>query len=339
MRYLSPDLQENYIDTEKVNEYLPVDQYIGGIEHAVLHLLYARFMTRALEKIGKISVKEPFKSLFTQGMVCHVTYQSSVSGAWLDPTEVKKDGNNFVEIKTGKIAIVGPSIKMSKSKLNVVDPEEIFERYGADTARWFVLTDTPPDKDIEWTSSGIEASYKFIGRIWTLLLDGSNKVDEFDMVLNTKVRHILYEYTNFLSQMSYNKALAKIYELFNLVQENARKSNFIDVSLKREILICLYPVIPFVTTQIWEELGSYGFLSEQSWPDFSSAQIIEEDYTIAVQILGKMRGTLKVPMSFTQTDIEKLMKNTDIYDKYIAHKKLKKVIFVHGKIINYVVSD
>ncbi len=334
MRYLSPRSQE-YIDSEKVNSLLPVDQYIGGVEHAVLHLLYARFMTRALAKIGKINITEPFKALFTQGMVCHATYKSD-DGRWLEPLEVIKKDDIYVEITTQKTVSVGASIKMSKSKKNIVDPEDIFTRYGADTARWFVLTDTPPEKDIEWTDSGVEASYKFMNRIWTQLLINSDNPVLSDEKINN-LRLYLKEYTSYLETMLYNKALAKIYELFNALQADIKNGFSLSKQLKSEILICLYPVIPFITTALWQELEFLGTLSEQKWPDYSTLMPIVSGLTLAVQVLGKMRGTISAPVDATQNDIENIVKQSIIFDKYLKDTTIKKVIYVKGKIINYVV--
>jgi leucyl-tRNA synthetase len=335
MRYLSPR-SEDYIDSQQVNDLLPVDQYIGGVEHAVLHLLYARFMTRALAKIGKITITEPFKALFTQGMVCHATYKSQ-DGRWLEPTDVVKKNNIYVEIETDKPVTVGASIKMSKSKKNIVDPEDIFTQYGADTARWFVLTDTPPEKDIEWTDAGVEAAYRFINRIWTNLLNTDNSLACSTETVNNLKLH-LKEYSHYLETMLYNKALAKIYELFNALQIEMKNGYSIPNELKSEILICLYPVIPFVTTELWKELDFSGVLSEQKWPDYTDIVPIVSELTIAVQVLGKMRGTIAVPVAANQDDIENHVKNSPIFDKYIKDMTVKKVIYVKGKIINYVVG-
>lgn len=335
MRYLSPR-SNDYIDSDAVNSLLPVDQYIGGVEHAVLHLLYARFMTRALAKINKIKITEPFKALFTQGMVCHATYKSN-DNRWLEPTEIVKKDNAYFEITTDKPVIVGPSIKMSKSKKNIIDPEDIFIRYGADTARWFVLTDTPPEKDIEWTDAGVEAAYKFINRIWTNLLI-SNDNPELNAEQTNNLRLFLKEYTHNLESMIYNKALAKIYELFNALQVEIKNGFSVPKHLKSEILICLYPVIPFVTTELWQELELPKSLAEQQWPDYSQIVPVISDLTIAVQVLGKMRGTISAPVGVNQNHIEDIVKKSSIFDKYLKDKIIKKVIYVEGKIINYVVA-
>jgi len=336
MRYLSPR-DADYLDSDKVNKLLPIDQYIGGIEHAVLHLLYARFMTRALEKIGKISIKEPFNALFTQGMVCHATYKTH-DGQWLEPSEVIKQKDGYIEQKTQQPVTKGPSIKMSKSKKNIIDPEDIFTRYGADTARWFVLTDTPPEKDIEWTDEGVEASYKFINRIWTILSTTyPDTAKPFTQQQENHLRLILKEYTQFLEKMIYNKALAKIYELFNFIQKEVKNDYKLSDVIISEILICLYPIVPFITTDLWYRFNSDHPLFLQKWPDYSAIIPIISELTIAVQILGKMRGTVTVKADATQDDVEKAVQETSIFDKYIKDKTIKKVIYVTGKIINYVV--
>ena len=336
MRFLD-NKTDDYINVEKVNEFLPVDQYIGGVEHAVLHLLYARFMTRALAHTGVISIKEPFKALFTQGMVCHATYKSE-DGRWLEPIEVQKRGENFIEMATGKHVYVGASIKMSKSKKNIVDPVEIIERYGADTARWFVLSDSPPEKDVEWTEEGIEAAYRFIQKIWGMLQPDLNQNNErLSDAICQKIRLCLKDYEKFLEKLAYNKSVAKIYELFNILSQEQKKAVFIPEDLKRDIFVCLYPMIPFIMYELWNLHGFKEDINCVSWPDFSSIEDINHDVIIAVQILGKLRGTITVSKDVTQEEVESHIRETSIYKKFIEGKNIKKIIYVPHKIINYVI--
>ncbi|MFT6262975.1 MAG: leucyl-tRNA synthetase [Dasania sp.] len=227
---------------------------------------------------------------------------------------------------------------MSKSKKNIIDPEDIFARYGADTARWFVLTDTPPDKDIEWTDSGIEAAYKFVNRIWTILTELHERNSVLPPDQENDIRLLLKEYSKDLNMMLYNKALAKIYTLFNTIQAAMKNGFTLSQAVKSEILICLYPVLPFVTTELWQEIGMTSDIIDQKWPDYSNIIPVISDLTIAIQILGKMRGTICASVDASQEDIENIVKESPIFDKYIKDKTVKKVIYVKGKIINYVVA-
>ena len=334
MRYLNNKSSE-YVDTDAVNKYLPVDQYIGGVEHAVLHLLYARFMTRAMQKIGVINATEPFKALFTQGMVCHSTFMSE-DGRWLEPSECVKSEGEYIEIATKKPVTVGPSIKMSKSKKNIVDPDEIIERYGADTARWFVLSDSPPDKDVEWTENGVEGAYKFLQKFWTIM-SPIDKGDVFDNNTQHKIKLCLKDYSEALEKLAYNKAIAKIYELSSIISSAQKKGLRLPNDIAQMILVCLYPMVPFISFEIYNLWGFENDIRDQNWPDFKDVNDLSDEVTIAVQVLGKLRGTLTVPANTSQLDIEKEIQSLSLYDKYIQGKNIKKVIYIPNKIINYVV--
>lgn len=336
MRYLEPQ-GKDFINPKLVEEFLPVNQYIGGIEHAVLHLLYARFITRALAETGVISVKEPFKALFTQGMVCHATFKSA-DGRWLEPAEVHKKDNIWIETSTGKEATCGASIKMSKSKKNTIDPQEIIERFGADTARLFVLSDSPPEKDIEWTDAGIEAAYRFIQRIWTVMTQ--NQFYQNKLISNddkNKIHLLLKDYHKFLEELAYNKAIAKIYELFNVIGQLQKNEVGLDKELTLQIIIYLNPLIPFMMNEIFELYGFEGSLTMQKWPDFSNVQEEKSKAVIAVQVLGKLRGTVEVPIDSPQDAIENSIKSEGFYKKYIEGQNVKKIIFIKNKILNYVI--
>ncbi|MEM6602655.1 MAG: leucine--tRNA ligase [Pseudomonadota bacterium] len=335
MRFLSPKA-EHFIDREAVNKYLPVDQYIGGIEHAVLHLLYARFMTRALCKIGAVDVQEPFKALFTQGMVCHATYKSE-DGRWLEPVEcIKKDGQ-IIEISSGRPVTMGPSIKMSKSKKNIVDPDEIIQRYGADTARWFVLSDSPPEKDVEWTEEGVEAAYKFMQKLWVLLSQSGQPEGTATKETSHKIMLCLKEYDAALEKFAFNKAIAKIYEIANIISSAHKKNQPIDAGIIQNILICLYAIIPFLAMEIYKGWDYKTAIQDMSWPDMAKISDVSDEVTVAVQVLGKLRGTLLIPANSAQDFVEQQVHALPVYDKYIRDKTVKKIIYVPNKIINYVV--
>lgn len=335
MRYLN-NKAEHIVDSEAVNKYLPVDQYIGGVEHAVLHLLYARFMTKAMQKVGLINIHEPFNALFTQGMVCHATFKAE-DGRWLEPNEcVKKDGKT-IEIATGLPVTVGPSIKMSKSKKNIVDPDEIIERYGADTARWFVLSDSPPDKDVEWTEDGAEGAYKFMQKLWTLLAP-TEAGNDFDKATSHKIMLCLKDYSEAIERLAYNKAIAKIYEMASIIGQAQKKGMTLPKALAQDILTCLYPLIPFISYEIYKGWNFDKALTKLSWPDFSKVSDVADEVTVAVQILGKLRGTLLVPANSNQEHIESEVQKLALYEKYLEGQTIKKVIYVPNKIINYVVT-
>jgi leucyl-tRNA synthetase len=350
-RFCSPRADVPMVQ-EEVDYWLPVDQYIGGIEHAILHLLYSRFFTRALRDTGHLSLKsgEPFAGLFTQGMVCHETYKDA-SGAWLQPTEVKKDGNRTVHFTTGEPVTVGRTEKMSKSKKNVIDPGLIIDTYGADTARWFMLSDSPPERDLEWSEAGVEGAWRFTQRLWRLVSEPRGPIaakaapkpaewPETAQDLRRELHKTIAALTQDLEQFHFNKAVARIHEFANLL-EAAKGDDAATAWARREALESLAkligPMVPHLAEEIWQALGHDGLLLEQPWPVADADLARDETVTIAVQVSGKLRATIEVARDMAQPELEKLALANDNVVRAIDGKPVRKVIVVPNRIVNVVV--
>ncbi|MCH7861210.1 MAG: leucine--tRNA ligase, partial [Proteobacteria bacterium] len=258
-------------DPEVVKKWLPVGQYIGGVEHAILHLLYARFWTRALKHIGLIDVAEPFAGLFTQGMVTHESYKSS-DGRWLAPGEVR-DG---IEIATGQPITVGRVEKMSKSKKNTVDPEPIVDQYGADAVRWFMLSDSPPERDLPWSESGIEGSWRFVQRLWRLF-DGSEAAEGEDKALARKLHQTIAGVAADIEALAFNKAVAKLYELVNAI-EKAKPSASRNEAIRTTMLL-VAPMVPHLAEEAWAGMGQEGLIADAAWPEVDDSLLVEDEVT------------------------------------------------------------
>jgi leucyl-tRNA synthetase len=340
------------MDKTEADYWLPVDQYIGGIEHAILHLLYSRFFTRALRDTGHISLPsgEPFAGLFTQGMVCHETYKDA-SGAWLQPTEVKKDGGKVVHIRTGEAVTVGRTEKMSKSKKNVIDPGLIIDTYGADTARWFMLSDSPPERDLEWSESGVDGAWRFTQRLWRLIDEprgpiaakGAALPAEFPaaaLELRRALHKTIAALTHDLDNFHFNKAVARVHEFANLL-EGMKDDDAATAWARREALETLAkligPMVPHLAEEIWQALGHDGLLLDQPWPVADAALARDETVTIAVQVAGKLRATIEVDRDMDKTALEKLALANDNVQRAMEGKPARKVIVVPNRIVNVVV--
>ena len=350
-RFCSPRADLPLVKDE-VDYWMPVDQYIGGIEHAILHLLYSRFFTRALRDTGYLSLPsgEPFAGLFTQGMVCHETYRDS-SGAWLQPTEVKKDGSQTVHIRTGEPVTVGRTEKMSKSRKNVIDPGLIIDTYGADTARWFMLSDSPPERDLEWSESGVEGAWRFTQRLWRLVSEPRGPIaasaatlpaewPDAALELRRALHKTIAALTQDLEQFHFNKAVARIHEFANL-QEAIRGDDAATAWARREALEALAkligPMVPHLAEEIWQALGKDGLLLEQPWPVADPDLARDDTVTIAVQVAGKLRATIEVSRDMEQGALEKLALANDNVLRAIDGKPVRKVIVVPNRIVNVVV--
>jgi len=338
------------MDKDAVDYWLPVDQYIGGIEHAILHLLYSRFFTRALRDTGHVQVAEPFEGLFTQGMVCHETYKDA-SGAWLFPTDVKKDGSQTLHVRTGEPVTVGRVEKMSKSKKNVIDPGLIIETYGADTARWFMLSDSPPERDLEWTESGAEGAWRFTQRLYRLLTEPKAPIAPAGAAMPTEwssealeLRRALHKtilaLTHDLEQFHFNKAVARVHEFANTL-EAQRGTDAASASARREALDVLArliaPMVPHLAEEIWQLLGNSGLVVDQPWPEADADLARDETVTIAVQVSGKLRATVEVARDMDKTALEQLALANDNVLRAIDGKPVRKVIVVPNRIVNVVV--
>ncbi|MFD2263666.1 leucine--tRNA ligase [Lacibacterium aquatile] len=349
-RFASPRAAEA-VDKEAARYWLPVDQYIGGVEHAILHLLYARFFTRAMHECGYLDIVEPFEGLFTQGMVTHATYKDE-QGNWILPEEVRAEGDSFINVKTGSKISVGRTEKMSKSKKNVVDPSDIIDGYGADAARLFVLSDSPPDRDFEWTSAGIDGSWRFLNRIWRF---GTEPTDDKPLAAKgtarpadlsgpvAKVEREMHKtvaaVTDAYDQFHFNKSIALIREFANALAEMPGVEA--DAAwMRREGLVTLVrlvaPIMPHLGEELWEFMGGEGLLVDQPWPGFDPALTVDDSVTLAVQINGKLRDTIDVKTGLTQAEAEALVLTLPAVQRSLEGRTPKKVILVPNRLINVV---
>ena len=315
-------------DRTVAESWLPVGQYIGGVEHAILHLLYARFWTRALRHVGLIDLTEPFTGLFTQGMVTHETYKSS-DGRWLAPDDVR-DG---MEVATGQPVTVGRVEKMSKSKKNTVDPEPIVDQYGADAVRWFMLSDSPPERDLEWSENGIEGAWRFVQRLWRLF-DGEPGAEGVDGALDRKLHRTIAGVATDIEALSFNKAVAKIYELANAV-EKAVPSASRDRAA-RTLMLLVAPMVPHLAEEAWAAAGQGGLIADAAWPVVDPALLIEDEVTIAIQINGKLRDTLTLAKGLPKEAVEAAALASDKIMRGLEGRAPRKVIVVPDRLVNLV---
>jgi leucyl-tRNA synthetase len=348
-RFCSPQSEEVF-DRQAVEKWLPVDQYIGGIEHAILHLLYARFFTRVLKKCGYLSFDEPFKALLTQGMVCHETYRTE-KGEWVYPTDVvlTKTGEAY-HAKSGEKIIRGRSEKMSKSKKNIVDVASILQEYGVDAARLFVISDTPPERDLEWTDDGIQGVWRFLHRIWRqvmVLISVKNKAPLVaadpvsDRALLKQVHKSLQAVTKDLDTFGLNRYVARLHELANVLGGLPAPHTLSQTTLQQAIeifLIMLNPVAPHLAEELWQQAGHNDSLTQVAWPQVHPLYVQEETLTIAVQVNGKVRGTLEISANHPQTELEQQAQQLPTVKAALAGKAVQKVIIVPGRIVNIVTS-
>ena len=343
LRFCSPKNTEMGFDVEEANYWMPIDQYIGGVEHAILHLLYSRFFVRALKnkKEEKLNFTEPFLGLFTQGMVCHETYKDQKNN-WLSPEEIfSEDGKNFYKKSDQNEKVtIGPSESMSKSKRNTIDPEKIIKEYGADATRLFILSDSPPEKDVQWSDSGIAAAYKFVQKFWLLhdkIINNNKKFTVFNKELEAFTNQIINQVNINLEKFRYNILIANFHEIYNFLNKTLSKedwgSNFIDNYLK--ILKVMTPVIPHFTNEC---IGNLISEKELKWPKIDKKYLNIEKYTIVVQINGKKRGLIETEHQLEQIELLKNIKNKTDINKFFIGKEIGKVIFIKNKLINIILK-
>jgi len=318
-------------DRAEAEKWLPVGQYIGGVEHAILHLLYARFWTRALQHMGKLDMAEPFKGLFTQGMVTHETYQAG-DGSWLSPDEVRKEGDDWIHIESGHPVTTGRIEKMSKSKRNTVDPEPILAKYGADAVRWFMLSDSPPERDLEWSEAGIEGASRFVQRVWRLAATPEGSGGE-DLDLRRKLHKTIAGVGAAIDGLQFNKAVAQLYELVSAIEKakpSADRAGAIEALIK-----LVSPMAPHLAEEAWS-LGNDGLIADATWPVFDPALLVDDQVTIAVQVNGKLRDTLMAPRGLPKDEAEALALASDKVQRQLAGAAPRKVIVVPDRLVNIV---
>ncbi len=347
-RYTSPDRDDVAFDKAAADYWMSVDQYIGGIEHAVLHLLYSRFFTRALKDCGYLGVKEPFAGLLTQGMICHETYKSE-TGAWLFPTEVVPgpDGK-LVHAETGAPVTGGRSEKMSKSKKNVVDPAGIIDGYGADTARLFMLSDSPPERDLDWTEAGIDGAWRYVNRLWRMVATaGLSPVGTPMPELSpeaAKIRRLVHrtiaQVGEDLERFHFNKAVARIREMTNGLGELSGGEGGASWVLREGLEATarlIGPMMPHLAEEMWQALGGTGLLAEAAWPVADPALLVEDSVTVAIQVNGKLRATIELPKDADAALAEQTALAQPQVISAMSGKPARKVVVVPNRIVNVVV--
>jgi len=339
LRFCSPNSKKYGYEINDLKYWMPVDQYIGGVEHAILHLLYSRFFMRALAfKNKKFNYIEPFKSLFTQGMVCHETYRSE-DKQWLYPDEVEKNfDGNLITKRDKKRVIVGPSEAMSKSRKNIIDPEEMINIYGADSIRWFMLSDSPPERDVQWSLEGVSAAFKFIQKLWKLNHEILNKEDltskSEDTVLQKAVNKTVYNVTKNLDNFQYNVVIANIHEIYNLLYDHVINNKTSNKTLKNEwekITMLLMPLAPHLAYECCEKINKKYY-----WPKYDLKLLKEENCTIVIQVNGRKRGILEMPINSKETIIIKKSKEIDNVLKHMENVTVIKNIYIKNKLINFI---
>lgn len=325
-------------DPDVVKKWLPVEQYIGGIEHAILHLLYARFWTRALARIGMIDVKEPFASLFTQGMVTHETYSrfdpANGQPVYFLPADVDRGGTSATLKADGQPVDIGRVIKMSKSKKNVVDPDDFIAKYGADAVRWFVLSDSPPERDLPWSEAGIEGCARFVQRLWRLAGQCDASASGEDKALDRKRDQTIAAAASDIESLSFNKAVARIYELASATEKAAPSAS--RSAAIRALILLVAPMMPHLAEEAWSAIDGQGLIANAAWPTHDPALLIEDEVTVAIQVLGKLRDTITVPKGLPRDELEALALASDKVQRALDGKEVRKVIVVPDRLVNLV---
>jgi leucyl-tRNA synthetase len=351
-RYCDPRNEDKAFDKDKADYWVPVDQYIGGVEHAVLHLLYSRFFTKALSDCGYLDAKEPFSGLYTQGMVNHATYQDD-AGKWMFPKDaVKNDDGTFVHIDTNAPVTQGAVIKMSKSKKNVVDPQDILETYGADAARMFILSDSPPERDLEWTENGVDGAWKYINKLYRIIKEasaslpavGSDTPSDFSSEakkLRQKTHQTIVAISHDIEAFHMNKMVARIRELSNMIEafKGQEPSDFWAIREGFEVIAqCMNPMTPHLSEELWEILGHTTPLVETMWPVANEKLLVSDTIDLGVQVNGKVKATITLPMNADQKLAEDAAFANEHIQKIMMDKTLRKFVYVPNRIVNLVVG-
>ncbi|MCX8077791.1 MAG: leucine--tRNA ligase [Geminocystis sp.] len=351
LRYTDPHNHKQPFSLDKVNDWLPVDQYVGGIEHAILHLLYSRFFTKVLRDRGLVKISEPFSRLLTQGMVQGLTYKNVNTGKYLRPDQVVYENGQWWDKETHE-PVATFYEKMSKSKYNGVDPQEVLSKYGADTARMFILFKAPPEKDLEWDSADVEGQYRFLNRVWTLVnefIDNPNAAkdahfhktqltrEEKDLrrVIHTAIKEITQDLEG---DYQFNTAISELMKLSNALKDNPLKHSPVYREGIETLVRLLAPFAPHISEELWHRLGNTESVHLQPWLVADEKALVAETITIVIQVKGKTRGTIEVPANATKEEIEKYALASEIAKKYIGNQEVKKTIVVPGKLVNFVTA-
>jgi leucyl-tRNA synthetase len=347
LRFCSPKNKLEGFDINEIKYWMPVDQYIGGVEHAILHLLYSRFFMQALNFSRDNFIKtEPFDGLFTQGMVCHETYKDQ-NNNWISPDEIDFEDKNNIYLKSdpSKKIKIGPSESMSKSKRNTIDPQKIIESYGADAVRLFILSDSPPEKDVQWSDRGMESSYKFLQKLWFLhqnildkknandTYDGKDDDNEIDIFTNQIIDKVSYNLENF----HYNVVIANLHEIYKfynkfLDQPNRYKNL---ISNYKKILIIMLPIVPHFASECLEQINETGKLS---WPKVNKEFLKIKEFNIVIQINGKKRDILTTNEDMEENEVLEKINSNNRCSKYLKGKKIQKTIYIKNKLINIIIK-
>ena len=341
LRFCSPTETKYGFKKEDINYWMPVDQYIGGVEHAILHLLYSRFFMQALAHDNNdFNILEPFNGLFTQGMVCHETYKDSDNN-WISPDEIENiNGKKYLKRDKTKLITVGPSESMSKSKKNTIDPEKIISNYGADSARLFILSDSPPEKDVQWSEEGIVSSFKFIQKLWKLnekivMEINKNHNTDFDNQITKYTNKYLKKIHDNLESFSYNKIIANLYEMYSFLTKQIEKTYTKNTLLEnyKKILIAMTPILPHFANECLSIINAKNF----KWPEYDISMLKEETVNIVIQINGKKRGLIQTKPNITEEKLFEIMRNDEKIMKYFDQKNIKKKIFIKDKLLNIII--
>ena len=342
LRFCSPKNNEYGFDIEDVKYWMPVDQYIGGVEHAILHLLYSRFFMRALGFENRDFISpEPFQGLFTQGMVCHETYKDE-NNKWISPDEVFTDnGKDFFKIKDKKKILVGPSESMSKSKKNTIDPEKIIDQFGADAVRFFILSDSPPEKDVQWSEQGMIAAYKFVQKFWLLHNEIMNEIKNKkrkneNVSLTIYTNKLIEKYTFSLEKFNMNVLIAYLHETYNFL---SKEINNLDIKDLKEnylkILILMYPILPHIISECLIDLKKN---TNVSWPIVQKEYLDEKYVNIVIQINGKKRSLIKIEIDLDEKKLLESVKKDKKISNFLEKKSVFKHIIVKNKLVNLIVK-
>ena len=346
LRFCSSNNKDNGYSIDDVKYWMPVDQYIGGVEHAILHLLYSRFFSRAISQNTDIEIKEPFEGLFTQGMVCHKTYRNK-SGEWVFPNDVIEVNGKKIDKNNKEEIVEGPSESMSKSKKNVIDPEAVINLYGADSVRWFMLSDSPPERDIQWSDEGISGSYKFMQKIWNIsetISSLSNDIklnDDIKNIINKNLNKLIKEVTFAIERFHFNVAVAKFYEFTNilsklLIKEEIEKK-FIQ-NIFKDFLILISPFIPHLASECWEKIDKKSMLLKKEWPQFNESLIKDDMVNIVIQVNGKKRAMIEAKINEKDEKVIQNCLEIDNVKKFVSGKNILKKVYVKNKLVNFVVK-